>query len=210
MSRINFESKVAKKRKEILLKSETSSEEESREAGQRASYLNRLLHMERSENRLHSPEVFLSFAGGNGESLYKEVIPALRSLKIPGERKKFQVLTGMSAKGKPRVMKHIVSKVEQCCIFFGILTREHEISSIDDEGGRYAPGAWVLLEAGMAIGLGLRVVFFVERGVHKGFWLDPLGSWRHAKFDTKSYQSSLKLATGLVLEHYEELRKSTP
>lgn len=202
---LTFEERIIKKRSEVAANLPHLSGESRQASIKRLGYLEHLVHDERRENRLRTPKIFLSFAGDAGEDLIQDVFPALRKLQVPNSDRTFKVETGMSATGKPQVMDHIVSKVEKCCIFFGILTREHKIGHADDEGGSHAPGAWVVLEAGMAIGLDLRVVFFVEQGVHKGFWQGPMGSWRHARFERSSYRSGLRVATGLVLEHYKEL-----
>ena len=168
--------------------------------------LDGLLREERRENRLLNPTIFLSFAGSQGEKMIQDVLPSLRGQKVPGTNRGFLVETGMATRGQPKVMEHIVEKMEPCFLFFGILTCEFRLDQDDGDGGAYAPGAWVLLEAGIAIELGLRVVFFVEHGVHRSFWLEPFREWRHARFDPNKYLAGMSLAREIVVGHYKDLR----
>jgi hypothetical protein len=187
----------------------TEDEEQDQDNLKRIYLLDELLREERRENRLLNPTIFLSFAGAQGEKMLQDVLPSLRGQKIPGKNKGFLVETGMATRGQPRVMGHIVEKMEPCFLFFGILTCEFRLDQDDGDGGSYAPGAWVLLEAGIAIELGLRVVFFVENGVHRSFWLEPFREWRHARFDPVKYLAGLGLAKEIIVEHYKDLKLRT-
>lgn len=186
--------------------SSSLSKQELEALGQRINYLERLNSFERRDNRLIKPTVFLSFAGKLSESMIQDVYPEIRKLTTPDTGERFEVNTGMSREGKPMVMDHIIEKMESCCIFLGILTKEHRLYEGDDDGNNHTPGAWVILEAGIAIGLGLRVIFLVENGIHESFWYNPLGSWRHAMFERENYRSGLAGAKNLILEHYRNLR----
>ena len=176
---------------------------------QRIEYLDVLELRYIVENKLIHPKVFISFAGKVGEKLMHKAFGEIRKMKAPDTGTSFLVETGMGKRGEPEVMRHIVDKIKPCCIFLGILTREHSLQNSDDEHNSYAPRSWVLFEAGIAIGLGLRIVFLVEDGVHKNFWFDPLGHWRHAKFDRDetAFRKGVSMATQLIKEHYRSLKK---
>lgn len=195
------------KRAKNSIESETkaSAASSTTHPNRRIALLEQLLLDEQRENRLVDPHIFLSFAGNEGENLIQEVLPALRKLRVPGGGT-FKVETGMAIRGKTNVLDHVTSKMAKCCIFFGIMTGEFPLEVRDDEGGTFAPGAWVLLEAGIARGLGLEIVFFVEHGVHGSFWKNAFGHVRQSRFRRSNYRADLALATELVLEHYTNLK----
>jgi len=173
----------------------------------RLDLLDQLLREEQRENRLVEPYVFLSFAGNEGENLIQDVLPAIRRLRVPGGSGTFKVETGMAIRGRTNVLDHVTERIAPCCIFVGIMTKEHPLDGVkDDEGGTFAPGAWVLLEAGIARGLGLEIIFLVENGIHGSFWKNAFGHIRQAKFDRSNYKPGLDFVCELVLEHYRELR----
>jgi hypothetical protein len=89
---------------------------------------------------------------------------------------------------EPKVIEHIASTMRRCCICVVILTREHRTAIPDKEGNIAVPGGWSILEAGMAIGLGLPVIFFFDKGVHQEYWKDFLGDRRHVAFEGETYK----------------------
>jgi hypothetical protein len=173
----------------------------------RLDLLGQLLREEKRENRLVRPTIFLSFAGSVGETLIQTVIPALRKLRIPGSEKTFEVENGMKIDGAPVVLDHIREKVEPCFVFLGILTGKYQLEARDVKKAQYAPGAWVLLEAGIAVSLGLNVVYLIQDGVHDSYWHDTHAHVRHAHFGPGNYQAGLSHVRELVLEYYNKLRK---
>lgn len=206
--REKFEDRIAQKIKQLENGIYEDIEMDNQEAQQKLQYLYSIQRQESLENKLRNPKVFVSFAGDAGNQFLTEVSREIGKLKTDsGER--FQAFNGMRMKGDPFVLTHIVETIRQCCIFIGILTKEYKLNSSDDEEGSYAPGSWVLLEAGMAISLGLRVIFLVEEGIHKNFWLDPLGAWRHAKFKTDARQVGVNFVMHLIQTHYRELQNDS-
>jgi hypothetical protein len=203
-------------RQYLLDQSEARSHREENEItntiealSQRIDYIDKVSNQYRSEDKLRAPKVFISFAGQEGYKLMETIWRDIRNIRTPDTGNAFGVETGMKGTGEPEVMRHVINKIEPCCIFLGILTAEDVLQQKDEDGNNFAPGPWVLLEAGIAIGLGLRIVFLVEEGIHRKFWFDPLGAWRHAKFEkgSETYKQGLKVAAGLILEHYRNLRK---
>ena len=174
---------------------------------ERLEYIDEILRRDRFENRIREPAVFLSYAKKSGKELRNEIYRAIRSVKAPGTDLSFKVLTGFSAEGEPLVVDHVVYNLEMCCIFVGVLTAEYGIKSGADEEGGFVPGAWVLLEAGLAIGLRLPVVFLVERGVRKDFWFDQLGGRRHVEFERGNMIQAMKVLKTVVAENYKYLRR---
>ncbi|KYK38476.1 MAG: hypothetical protein AYK18_07325 [Theionarchaea archaeon DG-70] len=175
----------------------------------RIKYLESLLNEYRKEDRLREPKVFISFSGEIGYKLMKQAHNSLRQTESFPGRPNFGVETGMKASGSPIVLDNITAHMEPCCLFLGILTKEYDLSTEDNEGNRGAPGAWVLYEAGMAISLGLRCVLLVESGIHKKFWFEVVGRWRQAKFERHAFDAGFRFAVELLKEHYNEFLQST-
>jgi hypothetical protein len=205
MSKDSFEGQAEKKKEYLKKKIEEEDHDNREDLGKRISMIDELVRADLEANKLSNPKIFVSFAGEYGAELASGlVIPALRRLKIPDTGRGFETRNGMMSHGDPEVIRHISGMIDQCCIFFGILTKEFKIEASGPI--RWAPGGWVLLEAGMALSKGLRIVLFVEQEVHKNFWFNMLGSVRHAAFDRNKPTPGINLAKVLVLENYQSLR----
>jgi hypothetical protein len=168
----------------------------------RIELLDDLLREEERQNRLVRPRIFLSFAG-KGQTLVKDVIRSLRKTPVPGSDQTFGVENGMKIEGDPLVLAHIRERIEPCFVFLGIMTREYQLGGSSE--GQYAPGAWVLLEAGMAASLDLDVLFLIENGIHDSFW-------RHHDHVTQAHFDRANLGPGLkhaeaIIQGYFRKRK---
>lgn len=192
----------AKQRIETL---ESLSRAEEAFKKERLSYIKEAYRVDRIQNRLRQPAVFLSYAKKSGAELANDIRKTIRKTVAPAVNRNFELKTGFSRKGEPKVVNHIISEIEQCSIFVGVLTKEYEVKPQRGEGGGFIPGAWVLLEAGMAIELDLSIIYFVEKEVRRDFWLDQLGDWRHVEFQRRGLQSALETLKNAVVERYQAL-----
>lgn len=172
------------------------------DAARRHTYLTRVREKYLRGARLLKPTVFLSFAGESGEKLVDQVYAAIRKTPACPFGPHFDVETGMRQSGHPEVMKHIKMHLRRSCIFLGIMTAEIPLATPEDSGG-FAPGAWVLIEAGMASALDIPCVLLVEEGVHESFWKEQLGSIRHVHFSKRSLAADLGHVMLRLQEHYE-------
>lgn len=180
------------------------------ESESKKRYLQKILVEEEQNNKLNEPKVFVSFTGATGRDLLEEVIKKINHTKTTDTKVNFRARNGMRADqaGKSDVMDHVIEQIKPCCIFVGILTKEYELTDINPKGGNFAPGGWALLEAGMALSLGLPVIFFFQDGIHEEFWKKYLGHKKHVKFELKTYKRELGLLMKRVEEAYKELRKA--
>lgn len=203
----SFSDRVSKARAELRSRlNEPSNDREQRDLQRRIHLLDRVEHEEEQANKIMRPKIFVSFAGEDGREIMERVIPSLRRLKVPGTGESFHVNTGMMRDGKPDVVEHIIDKMNECCIFFGILTEEFTASD-SGHSNSSVPGAWAMIEAGMALALGLNIIFFSHINIHRSFWFNPRGNFRHALFGQHNFEEALETAKRLVLEHYEEILK---
>lgn len=188
------------------------TEAERREVLAKMAYLQQVIREEEEGHSLNvrMAQVFVSFAGRPAEAVFSEVLRAINALRIDDTDTKFRARHGMGfeERGKPDVLEHIAMSMKECSIFVGILTKEHELVHQDKKGNNFAPGSWAIIEAGMAIGLGLQVVFFIEEGVHTDFWFQTLGSQRHAHFEHKNRHHRIRSLMTLIQQRYRALLES--
>ncbi len=172
------------------------------------AYLDMMLQEEMHNNKLSNPKVFVSFAGSTGRQIFEDVIKRINQTKTPDKLISFHAQHGMriDGKGESEVRNHILSAMKPCCIFIGILTEEYQLTGGE---GRFAPGGWSLFEAGMALSLGLPVIFFFQEGIHDEFWKKYLGDKRHVPFTLKTYQRGLGSLMKRIQEAYRDLRKGS-
>lgn len=179
---------------------------EESEAERKLTCLGKVLDEEAQEIRFLRPRVFVSFAGSTGQRILTPLLREINKLRT-GTMVNFEALHGMAIEGNPEVMRGILGEMQRCCVFVGIMTKEHQLmDDQDEEGGRFAPGHWLQVEMGMAIALGMRVVLLVEEGVHKKFWIDTLGNWKQAKFSWDRLGAGLRDAAKLIGEHYADMQ----
>jgi hypothetical protein len=177
----------------------------SAEANQRFAYIKRARERYLRRARLLRPKVFISFAGDVGEELSRKAYAAVRKTQACPYGPHFEVENGMRDSGHPLVMEHIRLHLNRCCLFLGIVTAETPLAG---GNGSSAPGAWVLIEAGMATALEIPCVLLVEETVHESFWKEQLGSWRHVRFSRSAPEGDLNRAMLILQEHFEaESRK---
>src|SRR5258708_165351 len=150
------------------------------EQGAKIRYLERMRERAEENRSLDAPEVFVSFTSEIGREIMLAVIRQIDKRRVPGTNRSFHARHGMdlAPRGRARVLDHIITRMRPCCIFVGILTKDWNIDGTN-EG---APGGWTLIEAGMALGLGLEVVFFLQEGISERFWRPFAGHVRHIRF----------------------------
>lgn len=132
--------------------------------------LQKLKESYENDHKLEEPKVFISYTERYGSKIMRKLYSKIKHTKVPGQGRKFDPKHAMDDKGKPKVHDKVESEIRPCFLFLGILTREHLLSTGEGEEEQYAPGAWVLYEAGIAMGMGIPVHFIMEKGVKKEFW----------------------------------------
>ena len=204
----DFREKIKNTISKLKKKLNNAPKDEKKDLVMRIEYLEFLQKQYEQENRLREPKVFVSFSGKDGEELMVRVLRALHQTESFPRAPNFDVVKGMKGDGPTEVLDFIRERMQLCYIFLGILTEKYTLDHIDEGGKKYVPAAWILIEAGMAIGLGLRCVFLAESNIHKRFWFDIIGGWRQVKFDKQNFDLRLEVAIKRIKKHYEELRKS--
>lgn len=130
----------------------------------------------------------------------------------------FEKLGFVCSSAKPAEPMEISEKIQKLIrespVFIGIFTRKYPIPSGDSaEPQRWTAPSWVLQESGYALGLGKKLVFFVEPGVE----LPQLqGDLEYVSYDANKPQEAFKrtneivhtiVATNLAIEVRPTLRQ---
>lgn len=198
-------SSVVPRTLEVLLEARKIVEEEQSEAltkgldaaqkwSEKAEYVRQLIDR---FSRLHvQRKVFVSYNKRSEQTHFA----ALREKLLV---RKYEVVTGFQspAEGSSQVLKDVLKRLQECPVYVGILTPEHRIQ----KSSKSAPASWVLDEKGMALGMEMEVVLFVDKRVHEDFYKKTLPHYTHIVFEPRKYLDMIDAVVAAVDQRFRDV-----